>query len=269
MNNPYIRVITVSALNVAFLFIMFASGVHRFIESPNTYVFALATIAGSLLTIAATWIFYRAVDKKALSTMRFGLNRKQLQFVLLSSMVTLAFFVGATVFMSNHGFIDAPLNRHYFSNLNVIPMQLISAFAWLLVGFNEEILYRGYMVANMKHFSVKKMFLFSSLFFAISHIFVDGPNPIMLVVLLSAAVTLMYVYLKTGSLTTVIIPHFLYDFCTRQLFSTGEISIFQFKEAPSDLYSAVLHFSFLLIQITLVMLIFKRKVKEGLEEFNS
>ncbi len=256
MKNPYIRVIALCTIQILILALLFTAGIQTYILSSNTYVFAIASIFGSLIAITVTWLFYRFVDQKPLSTMKLSINRKQIVFSIVSILFTVGLFFLATWSMSTTGIVSVKFNSHFFSNINVIPMFIISAVSWFLVGFNEELMYRGYMVANLNHLSISKMFYVSSLFFAISHIFVNGLNPIMLVVTLSAAITLMYVYLKTGSLIAATVPHFIYDFLTRQLIGNSEISILVINGTPSDVYYGVLHLLFLVIQVLLVMILF-------------
>ncbi|WP_462411705.1 CPBP family intramembrane glutamic endopeptidase [Neobacillus sp. Marseille-QA0830] len=263
MKRNYLRVAVLCFIQIAILAVLMLGGLHKYIESSNTYIFALSTIFGSLLSIGATWLFYKLVDKKQLKTMNLKLDRKQVQFTILSLLLTVGLSFLVTVLMTNGGFLASRFNSDFSSNINVIPMFLISAVAWFLVGFNEEIMYRGYMVANLKHLPVSKLFLISSLFFAVSHVFVDGLNPVMLGVTLSAAITLMYVYLKTGSLMTAVIPHLIYDFLTRQLIADTDISIMVIEGTPSDLYYAALHVVFLAIQIILVKVMYKQKLAAG------
>lgn len=269
MKNPYVRVITLCVIQIFILAILFSGGIQAYIQSSNIYLFAGSSIFGSLIAIAATWLFYKMVDKKPLRTMNLKLNRKQMIFSVTSILLSVGLFFLVTMLLSKSSLVSAHFNRHFFTNINVIPMFFISAISWFLVGFNEELMYRGYMVANLKHLPLSKLIFLSSLFFAISHIFVDGINPIMILVTLSAAITLMYVYLKTGSLMAATIPHFIYDFLTRQLIGNSEISIMYITETPSDIYYAVLHVLFLVIQILLVMVIFRQKAAVSLKHFTT
>ena len=269
MKNPCVRVITLCVIQILILALLFLSGFQAYIQSSNIYLFAGSSIFGSLIAIAATWLFYKVVDKKPLRTMNLKLNRKQMNFSVTSIILSVGLFFLLTMLLSKTSLVSAQFNHHFFTNLNVIPMFFISAISWFLVGLNEELMYRGYMVANLKHLPLSKLFFLSSLFFVISHIFVNGINPIMIMVTLSAAITLMFVYLKTGSLMAATIPHFIYDFLTRQLISNSEISIIYITGAPSDLYYAVLHVLFLVIQISLVMVFFKQKAAACLTNFKT
>lgn len=269
MKNPYVRVITLSVIQILILALLFIGGFQGYIQSSNIYIFAGSSIFGSLIAIAVTWLFYKVVDKRPLSTMNIKLNRIQLMFSITSIVVTVGLFFLVTIMLSNSSLVSGQINRDFFTNINVIPMFLISALSWFLVGFNEELMYRGYMVANLKHLSLSKLFIFSSLFFVISHIFVNGINPIMILVTLSAAITLMYVYLKSGSLMAATIPHFIYDFLTRQLIGKSEISIIYINGTPSDIYYAILHVLFLIIQIILVWVFFRQKVSVCLTNFKN
>ncbi|PLR99240.1 CPBP family intramembrane glutamic endopeptidase [Bacillus sp. T33-2] len=127
-----------------------------------------------------------------LRTMNFKLDRTQAVFSISSTVLTVGLFFLVTMIMSETEMVSAEFNSNYLSNPHVIPMFLLSAISWFLVGLNEEMMYRGYMVATFKHLSITKLFLVSSFFFAFSHIFINGLNPLLLVIL-SAAITLMYV----------------------------------------------------------------------------
>ncbi|MFT4415802.1 CPBP family intramembrane glutamic endopeptidase [Fredinandcohnia humi] len=259
MKNPYIRVTVLFIIQTIILISLFVTGMNKFIQSSNTYIFAVASILGSIAAILATCLFYKLVDKKSLRTIHLSLNRKQVLFCITFVVVIVSLFFGVTMILSKMGIVTAQFQQNYFSNIHVIPIFILSAISWFLVALNEELQYRGYMVANLKHLKLPSLFIISSLFFVASHILKVGLNPLLLV-LLSGAITLMYIYLKTESLMCAIIPHFIYDFLTEQLIGSSEISIIQIEGIPSNLYSAILWGLFLLTQIVMVNLFFKEKV---------
>lgn len=260
MNNPYIRVTLLFILQMVIIASLVLTGMIKYIQSSNTYVFATASIFGSILAILATCLFYKFVDKKSLKSINLALNRKQALFSITIVIVIVSLFFFGTVIMSWMGLISAQFHRNYFSTIDVIPMLILSALSWFLVALNEELQYRGYMVANLKHLKIFKLFFVSSLFFVTSHLFVYGLSPLLLILLIGA-ITLMYVYLKTGSLMCAIIPHLIYDFLTRQLIGNTNISIIQISGTPSDVYNAVLFGLFIVIQIVMVNIFFKEKLK--------
>lgn len=269
MKNPYIRVLGLCIIQTLILAALFLGGAVKFLQSSNTYIFATASIIGSLIAIGATWLYYKLVDKKSLSAMNLRLNRKQTLFSVLSAVLSMGLSFSFTMIMSSSGNISAQFNKDFFSDVHIIPMFILSAISWFLVGFNEETVCRGYMVDNLKHLSLPKLYFWSSVFFVLSHVFKLGLNPISIGVTLSAAITLMYVYIKTGSIMAATIPHFIYDFMTVQLIGNSDISIIQVNGVPSDMYQAGIHIIFLCTQVILTMLLFKDKISISYKKFES
>ncbi|WP_047153945.1 CPBP family intramembrane glutamic endopeptidase [Aneurinibacillus tyrosinisolvens] len=267
MKSPYVRVVAVTLINIVLLGLMVKLGAFHYVKSTNVYIFGIAGTVGSLVTLLATLLFYKFVDKQPLRTLKFGMNRKQALFSLTSIIVSVGMYVLYFMLLSKRGVISAHFPGDYFANPHVIPMFIMAAVAWFSVGLNEEVLYRGYFVANFKHASPGKLFLISSVLFMASHVF-QGLSPVYVLFLLGMAIVFIYIYIKSGSLLGAAIPHFIYDFLENHLIGNSSISILRIDGKPGDIHSIILLVLFIVVHITLVQVFFRQKMNRSLQNFS-
>ncbi|MFC3885039.1 CPBP family intramembrane glutamic endopeptidase [Bacillus songklensis] len=267
MKNPYVRVITINIIQIFILGLMFVLGFDQYIQSTNLYIFGIAGIGGSVICLSSTLLFYKFVDKQPLYTLGFGFKRKHVLFSLSSILSTVGMYLLYYMALSKNGIVTAQFSGDYFSNAHVIPMFIITALAWFLVGLNEEVAYRGYFVANFKHLSTGKLFFISSVLFTASHVYKGFSIPFIFV-LVSSGMTMLYIYLKSGSLLAASFPHFIYDFLDNQLLGNSDISILQIDGRPSDIHFFILHLLFIVIHIILVRVFFRQRINVRLEKLN-
>ncbi|WP_274365056.1 CPBP family intramembrane glutamic endopeptidase [Paenibacillus thermotolerans] len=271
MKNRYVRIVALNLLQFALLVLLFVGiGAKEFVDptSNNLYMFALAAGAGSVPAILLTLLFYKYVDNQPLRGLRFGFNRKHVIFSVVSS----AFIVGAYLVycwaLSVGGMIDVSLNRNFFANAHAVPMFLSVGFAWFLAAFNEELLDRAYFVANFKHLSPIKLYVYSSILFMILHAF-KGLDPFYTTFLLLMGMTFMYVFIKTGSVLAASIPHAAYNFITAQPVGNTDISVLNITSGQiGDLQIGVYSLLVMAGLIVLSQLFYRRSMTKCLTRFN-
>jgi membrane protease YdiL (CAAX protease family) len=197
--------------------------------------YGVTSIAGSVLLILGTVLYFKFVNKKPLKVMGFGFNRRDIGFSVAAILLMPSSLIAYMTLLSSQGLVSADFNGSLFSDLQVIPLFLMIVFAWILAAFSEELLYRGYMVSMLKHLTTGRLFAVTSLFFMLSHVF-KGMSPVYSLFLVIGAVTLLYVYLKSGSVLTVTIVHALYNLTTTHLIGKSDIAIVQLHQDPELQY---------------------------------
>ena len=117
-----------------------------------------------LIYLAYTWFFTRIIDRRPWSVLELKLDKNALQGFMLSLLLT-AFLVILGAGVSVLIFHD-----YFFSNTLTLPNLWQSfALSFLLQGFPEEIVYRGYMVQTLERKPLPTLLISSSLF-ALMHI---------------------------------------------------------------------------------------------------
>ncbi|MEX2803778.1 lysostaphin resistance A-like protein [Streptococcus sp. H31] len=117
-----------------------------------------------LIYLAYTWFFTRIIDRRPWSVLELKLDKHALQGFMLSLLLT-AFLVilGAGV--------SVLIFHDYFSGNSFSLPNLWQSFAlsFLLQGFPEEIVFRGYMIQTLERKPLPALWISSSLF-ALMHI---------------------------------------------------------------------------------------------------
>ncbi|KIL37333.1 hypothetical protein SD71_01205 [Cohnella kolymensis] len=247
----YVHVAMVCVINVVILFLLFVPfGVKKYLESTDLYTYGVTSIAGSVLLILGTMLYYKFVNKKPLKGMGFGFNRRDIGFSVAAIVLLPSALIAYMALLSSQGLVSAEFNANLFSDFQLIPLFLMIVVAWILAAFSEELLYRGYMVAMLKHLTIGRLFVVTSLFFMLSHVF-KGMSPVYSFFLVIGAVTLLYVYLKSGSLLTATLVHAVYNLTTTHLIGKSEIAIVQLHQDPELQYVFIAD---LLVYIVLFLL---------------
>lgn len=128
----------------------------------------IITLFSTILTTIVALIYCKCIEKRSLSSM--GIVKKKsvslylkgllLGFIIFSLAVLIAFLCGSVRFKFNN-------SANFFTIL-------LFFLGYLIQGFNEEVLFRGYLLVSLSNrTSVRNAILISSIFFSIFH----GLNP--------------------------------------------------------------------------------------------
>lgn len=184
--------------------------INLMIQSPE-YLFIVSIY--NIFVIMVTYLVWKFVDKQ--DTEIIGLKWKKNSFKLFGlglvggaleiALIMLLSLSMGTLWFQSYGF-------SMFSGVEIQKSLLYGVLAFLLVGFGEEALFRGYIQKRlMLTMGNKWALLISSLIFMAAHILTYGKLLDFIDVALGGLV-LGYLYILTGSLYLSAAYHFIYDF---------------------------------------------------------
>jgi|GEM_PF-5417301 len=254
----YVHVGIVCLLNIFIIFLMFVPlGLSKYLESSNLYIYGVTSIFGSVLLTLATVLYFKFVAKKPIKLMQFRWSRRDALFTLAVVAITTTLLLLFFRLLVSQGLVSGQLNPSLFSEFQVVPLLLVIGGAWLIAAFSEEVLYRGFMVSMLSHLSTRMLFIVTSVFFMLSHVF-KGLSPLYVLFLLIGAVTLLYVYLKGRSIITVTIVHAGYNFTTNHLIGNSDISLVQLQQQPDVPYLMLTDLLFYAVVFILTFLFYRK-----------
>ncbi|RKQ16753.1 CPBP family intramembrane metalloprotease [Lysinibacillus endophyticus] len=228
MKVGLLHIVSICVVNFLLNYLLlFPLDLFQYITTPDLKMFSLVGLIVSGTTALATLLFYKLVDGKQIRTLGFQFKRKDLLFSISSIVLTVLFVFIVSMVASNLGVVDAQWYLGVFVEPSFYVLFIMVFVSWFVAAFYEEVLFRGYFVANLKFLSKKKLYLMTSFLFMIFHIF-KGLDPISIVVLMLMSCVFLNVYLKSGSLLPCIFAHLIYNFSTSHLVGSSDIAILKF-----------------------------------------
>ncbi len=183
--------------------------IDQMVRSPE-YLFIISIY--NIFVIMVTYLVWKFVDKR--DTEIIGLKWKKNSFKLFGlglvggaleiALIMLLSLLMGTLWFQSSGF-------SLFSGAEIVKSIFYGILAFLLVGFGEEALFRGYIQKRLMLVMGNKWALFiSSLIFMAAHILTYGKLLDFIDVALGGVV-LGYLYILTDSLYLTSAYHFIYD----------------------------------------------------------
>jgi membrane protease YdiL (CAAX protease family) len=184
-------------------------------EPYHSYFYLLA---GLLIDVVAIWLIYNFVVKKHhnrfFEALRLtSITRKQfIKYMAVASVlsiisIALVLIVWFSPLRDN--FKDLPQNDMFN---NRIIFAILRTFGALVAPFTEEIVYRGFLFAGFKKsFGQLPAAIIVSILFIIGHGSRVIHNPFFLISLIMGSVTLIWIRIRTNSVTNTIAVHFSFN----------------------------------------------------------
>ncbi|RUL50465.1 CPBP family intramembrane glutamic endopeptidase [Lysinibacillus antri] len=258
MKIGLMRIVSICVINFMLNYLLlFPLGLFKYITTPDLKMFALAGIVVSGIPALATLLFYKLVDRKQIRSLGFQFKRKDLlfSFVSIASTILLVLIMG--VLASSLEIVSAHWNSEAFSEVSFYLSIIMVFVAWFVAAFYEEILFRGYFVANLSFLSMKKLYVITSLIFMVFHIF-KGLDPISIVLLMIMSCVMLNVYLKSGSLLPCTFAHLIFNFSTSHLVGSSDIAILKF-DGDLGLFNLLFIGLYMIITILLTTIFYEKK----------
>ncbi|WP_075980720.1 CPBP family intramembrane glutamic endopeptidase [Bacillus massilinigeriensis] len=264
MKKNYIRslaIILINSLTIILLMIFLG----RKMESATLMEWGILASLGAILQTVSILLFYKFVDKKPLDTLDLKMNKRDLLFSVFSITLTICLFFIYLVAASKLDHFSIEWKTEHFSRISFYLMLLVVGFGWFNAAFTEELLYRWYLVSNLKHLSTMKLYLATGLFFMLSHLFKGDFNPFYLLFLLVTSCSLLYVYLRTGGkLLPVTFAHMIQNLTINHLVGSSDLAILHFETEPSQVHLLALTILYNLLIITLATVMYRKS--EGMQQ---
>ncbi|SOC13418.1 CAAX prenyl protease-like protein [Ureibacillus xyleni] len=258
MKVGLIRIVSICVINFMLNYLLlFPLDLIQYITTPDLKMFSLVGIIVSGTTALATLLFYKLVDGKQIRTLGFQFKRKDLLFSICSIVLTVFIVFIVSMVASNLGVVSAKWNMGVFIEPSFYLLFIMVFVSWFVAAFYEEVLFRGYFVANLKFLSNKKLFLMTSIIFMVFHIF-RGLDPISIVVLMLMSCVMLNIYLKSGSLLPCIFAHLIFNFSTSHLVGSSEIAILKF-DGDLGLFNLIIIVLYMMITILLTKVFYGKE----------
>ena len=186
----------------------------------NTISEAFKGVFLILVGTSAVWISRKYFDKKSFTS--FGLNfSKRNMFDLFGGFILSGFMIGLLfLLLLLFGYLDVENIGYNSDVLSTFSTVLLLFFGiGLAVGWWEELVFRGYLLQNLKEgIGIKWAVILSSLFFGVLHIL--NPNGTILSSILITLITFLLVFgwLRTGQLWIPIGIHAGWNFFMGPIF---------------------------------------------------
>lgn len=205
-----ILVMILSTLTTGFYMIFNGYG---FFESPQNITSGgdlldiLQNLTGTMATVSLVLIYWVAIQKNSFRSIGFMLDKGWLKEIILGLSMGIVLLGLTFVFLLLIGQI-------HIENIKRAPGTLLKYLVmFLLVGFNEELLTRGYLLGAMRKLVNKYIALvLVAVLFSLMHIFNDNFSFIPFLNIILAGILLGVVYIYTGRLWFAIALHFSWNF---------------------------------------------------------
>lgn len=197
-----------------------AAGTAGIMEWISRFMLPLVLITG-LYSIAYTWAFIHLIDRRRLRTL--GLERRPGWLRQFGKGAGLAFVVLLGVFLLSlaTGSIELRGFARPAPDTSSVAGYLVGALvAFLLVGFYEELMFRGYVLQVLNERAGRAVSIaVSSVVFALMHGANPGADITAIVNVVAIGVLLSFLYFRTRSLWMPIGFHFGWNFLLGYVFT--------------------------------------------------
>jgi uncharacterized protein len=247
--------------------------IDQMIKSPE-YLFIISIY--NIFVIMVTYLVWKFVDKR--DTEIIGLKWKKNSFKLfglglVGGTLEIALIMLLSLFMGTLWFQSSGLS--VFSSTEILKSLIYGILAFLLVGFGEEALFRGYIQKRLMIVMGNRWALFiSSLIFMAAHILTYGKLLDFIDVALGGVV-LGYLYILTDSLYLTAAYHFIYDLIQVNIVKLQDYEHFKgavlyvFNNSGDIVvsgvnYGNVIEVSFIIVELIVFMLLytFRHKIRK-------
>lgn len=175
-------------------------------------------VVAEIVTVAAftfaTWVARRRLDHRSFRSLGFAIDRYVLSDLLVGMAIPGLLMGGIYVFQGAVGWIQFEGWAWQSASAGVVLRGLgVYLFVFVLTGFEEELISRGYQLQNLAEgVGIARAVLLSSLLFAALHLANPGANATAFLGILAAGYFLAYGYLRTRRLWLPIGLHIGWNF---------------------------------------------------------
>lgn len=185
------------------------------IEGHNFTNLILQNFTFTISVLLWVWIFWIKIQKNSFVSIGFNRNAGWIKEIFLG-------FVTGVVLLGSVFLILLITGNINVDNVEFHPASLsVNLVAFLLVGFNEEMLTRGYLMGSVKKLSNKVFALvLVAVLFSLMHIFNDNFSLVPFLNIFLAGILLGVVYVYTERLWFAISLHFTWNFFQGPVFGS-------------------------------------------------
>ncbi|MHC0037774.1 CPBP family intramembrane glutamic endopeptidase [Pseudoneobacillus sp. C159] len=263
MKKGLIRIASICVINFVLNYLLlFPLGLFKYLETPDLKMFSLIGIIISGIPALATLLFLKLVDRKQVASLGFRFKRKDFLFSVAAIFVTLAIFTVVVMVCSNIGVVSAKFNTAALKNPEFYLFFLLVFITWFVAAFYEELLFRGYFVANLSFLSPKKLYVMTSIIFMVFHVF-RGFDLLSNVLLMFMSCVFLTIYLKSGSILPCTFAHLIFNFTNTHLVGSSEIALLKFN-GDLGIYNLMNIVAYSIGMVLLAKIVYGKKLQVSL-----
>jgi membrane protease YdiL (CAAX protease family) len=181
---------------------------NRFDDLQTDFLFAnsMYMTLGVLNTVVILLLFNK-VDKQNPWLLGFQIEKKD---ALFSSIAIVISFLTVLVFIWTLDYMEIVVAKFQFDQVlsgSFYKLLGIAIVGWFFAALKEEVLARGYFMANLTRMSIPKAILMSSFLFMALHFVMGDFDPFKAASWFKGGIVYAYIYVKSGSLTVSTIVH--------------------------------------------------------------
>lgn len=191
---------------VALSGILMALGRFDNLTTDYTFMLVMALLLGILDTIVVFWLF-RKLDRTSPNRMGLGLSRKDIRFSIMAVVLSILCVLLFIWSLDQLGVVEA---RYAFDRLQTSTFYELLGLAMLgyfFAALKEEVLARGYFMANLTRLSIPMSIVVSAVLFMALHFIMGDLDPYKAASWLKGGIVYAYMYVKSGTLTVPTIVH--------------------------------------------------------------
>jgi membrane protease YdiL (CAAX protease family) len=180
----------------------------RFDDLQTNFIFAheMYMTVGVLNTLLIIW-WYKKVDKKNPWLLGFRFTKKDTLFSIVSVIISLLTVLVFIWILDKMSIVDAEYRFNQVFTSSFYKLLAIAIAGWFFAALKEEVLARGYFMANLSKHSIPKMILMSAFLFMALHFVMGDFDPFKAASWFKGGIVYAYIYVKSGSLTVSTIIH--------------------------------------------------------------
>jgi membrane protease YdiL (CAAX protease family) len=211
--------------------------IGRFDDLQTNFYFAhsMYAIVGIVNTVLILW-WYKKLDKQNPWQLGFQIGKKDIFFTSLAVIVSLAMVLGFIAGLDYLGIVRADYRFEQVGTSSFYTLLGAAVIGWFFAALKEEVLARGYFMANLTRWSIPKMLFLSALLFMALHFVMGDFDPFKAGSWLKGGIVYGYIYLKSGSLTVSTIVHAAHNLVNDMVIhgSEGALVLLNTKVSTDD-----------------------------------
>jgi membrane protease YdiL (CAAX protease family) len=205
------------------------------LQTDFTFAHTMYMTVGILNTIIILVLFHK-VDKKNSKILGFGMKKLDILFSIASIAVSFLCVISFIFILDQLEIVAAD---YQFEKLLTGPFYKILGLAmvgWFFAALKEEVLARGYFIANLTKTSIPTAIMVSAILFMALHFIMGDFDPYKAGSWLKGGIVYAYIYIKSGSLTVSTITHAAHNLVNDLVIhgSEGALVLLNIKVTTAD-----------------------------------
>lgn len=181
----------------------------------------------------------------------FSFNKKDTLFCIVALILS---FLTVLIFIWFLDYMDVVIAQYRFFTGGFYKLLGIACIGWFFAALKEEVLARGYFMANLSRLSIPNAIFISALLFMALHFVMGDLDPYRAASWFTGGIVYAYIYVKSGSLTVSTMVHAAHNLVNDLVIhgSEGALVLLSSKVTTADKLIYELILGALLILLTYI-----------------